>query len=131
MFIKLCKQYANMTEEDRRALVLRNGAIIAPALADMGNGVRDFLIFFLAVCGEGGEVSAEEYAVLSDAVSGLPENAEAVGREGERTLEDAVEALSLLGDEEKSALVSLCLCFCAVNGKIGKRAKHTLKSLVG
>ena len=131
MFIRLFRQYGNMTEEDRLSVIARNGAIIAPALADMGNGARDFLNFFSAVCADNGKISTDEYKALAKAVDGLPEYGAAFEREVVRSLEESVEALSLLGDDEKSALVSLCLCFCAAGGKISRRAKRALKALIG
>ncbi len=138
MFGKICREYKNMTDEERRAMLREDSAMILPALASFGgDGISEFIFFVFTACAADGKLDDKEYELFVD-VTGIELGyAEACSlidvaksRVAQNAVDRAVDIFGLLSDELKASLVSFCLCFCSANGRITRREKKFLKSLI-
>ncbi len=138
MFGKICREYKKMTDEERRAMLREDSAVILPAFCALGeNGVADFVFFIFTACGADGKLDDREYALLREVTGIELEYSDACAlldaaktRVAQNAVDAAVDAFGLLSDELKAAMVSFCLCFCSANGKITHKEKKFLKKLI-
>lgn len=138
MFGKICREYKNMTPEARTAMLKEDSLLILPALTALGgDGISDFIFFVFTACGADGKLDMKEYELFCDVTGieiaysdacALIDTAKT--RVAQNAVDRAVDAFGLMSDEVKAAMVSFCLCFCAANGKIERREKKFLKSLI-
>lgn len=137
-FGKICREYENMTDGERRATLVRDSAVILPALnAINGDGVSEFVLFIMTACAASGNLEPEEYALFTD-VTGISLDygaacalvSAAATKESRNIVDVIVDTFGLLSDDIKTCMVSFCLCFCAANGKIDGKEKRFIKKLI-
>ena len=138
MFGKICREYRKITDEERLAILREESAIVLPALSAFSeDAASDFIFFVFTACAADGKLDEKEYKLFLD-VTGIELGyAEACSlidvaksRVAQNAVDRAVDTFGLLSDEIKASMVSFCLCFCSANGKIKRREKKFLKSLI-
>lgn len=137
-FSKICKEFENMSDSDRKATLARDSAVILPALSSLnGDGTLEFLLFVMTSCAADGRLDREEYKLFCD-VTGIALDyntacemvSAATQKESRNAVDMIVDIFGLLNDDIKASMISFCLCFCAANGKIDGKEKRFIKKLI-
>ncbi|MBD5414148.1 MAG: TerB family tellurite resistance protein [Treponema sp.] len=136
-FQKLCKEYENLTYDERKAILLEDWVKLCPVLGAIPEGIPSFGIVVLAACAADGKLDPAEYALFLE-ITGVQLSFEDLAAtvefaKGKDLLEAADAIVDTYGDfseEVKLLMVSFCLCFCSADERITVSEKKFIKKLI-
>ena len=139
-FGKICDTFENMTDEDRRAALAKGSSVILPALAALsgGDGKKEFIVFVSVACAADDKLDEAEYKLFSE-VTGISVDYatacamidEAKANSARSVVDEVTDFFGLFNSELKAAVISFCLCFCAADGKVTRKERKFLQTLIG
>ena len=137
-FAKICKIYEQMSDAERRETLVRDSAVILPALRLLnGDGVTEFVVFAMTACSADGKLDPEEYRLFTDVTGISLDYADACElvkltstRANRNVVDIVVDTFGMLDEGLKANMISFCLCFCAANGKVDGKERRFIKRLI-
>ncbi len=147
-FDKFCEKMAAMPFDDKVALINEYSRQIIPALdliSEGGeNGVTIYTDFILCAIAADGKLAEEEYKLMKplfDAAADKDvsyEEAVAIFNNSgldnpekyKKTVDLMLDLIGLISEDLKSAIVTVCLLICSIDGDVSKEEKDWIKQLV-
>lgn len=147
-FDKFCDKLAALSFEDKATLINDYSKDIIPVLdaivEDGENGISIYADFILCAIAADGKLAKEEYLLMKPFFDAAADKdvsyEEAVAIFNNSGLNDParykqvvdlmVDLLGLISDDLKTAIISVCLLICTVDGIVSKEEKEWIKQLV-
>ena len=136
-FDKLCREYENLTYEERLDILTDMAGVIVPAIEELKGKRKDFFMLVSAACAADGKLDPEEYSLFNESTGldlDFDEAAETIrqirGKDLAEQANELVDRFGELDEDVKAAMVSYCLCICSADKRIGLQERSFIRRLI-
>ena len=129
-FDKLCREYENLTYEERLDILTDMAGVIVPAIEELKGKRKDFFMLVSAACAADGKLDPEEYSLFKESTGLDLDFDEAAETIRQIRGKDLAEQANELDEDVKAAMVSYCLCICSADKRIGLQERSFIRRLI-